>query len=55
MILEEIVVQTKRRLPEHIPGHFRKSDAPYGRGDKDEEANRFYNHLKKPTFYYRRI
>ena len=50
MILEEIVADKKRRLPEHMARISESQMRRMAEETKTREANCFYNH-----FYYRRI
>ncbi len=48
MILEEIVADKKRRLPEHMARISESQMRRMAEETKTREANCFYNHLKKP-------
>ena len=48
MILEEIVADKKRRLPEHMARISESQMRRMAEEIKTREANCFYNHLKKP-------
>lgn len=48
MILEEIVADKKRRLPEHMVRISESQMRRMAEETKTREANCFYNHLKKP-------